>query len=140
MKISVRKTKDLYSILALNEILFPEDELNVGDNIFGWIAYGGENREQVGFCTCTDLGHNLLFLSRAGLIRSYRGRNIQKRFIRVRENFGRKNGFKKVITYVHKFNYSSLANLIKSGYFIYTPEWNYAGDGFIYLIKDLNDI
>lgn len=133
--VSVRKTDDLFSILFLNNLILPGDELDVSGRVHGWIATDCENGKQVGFCTSSYCGSGIMFLSRSGLVSTHRGRNLQRRFITVRERHAIKLGCNSIITYVHKTNYRSLSNLIKCNYLIYTPEYDYAGAEFVYLIK-----
>jgi len=135
--ISIREVKNLDPIILLNELIFPEDELDVGHNTFHWLARNKHNNEPIGFCSVSDFGEGILFLSRAGLLPEYRGRNIQRRFIRVREKFAMRNGYQKIITYTLKNNYNSISSLIKSDYHIYTPAYEYVGKEFTYFIKDL---
>lgn len=137
MSIKINKTTNFKNILNLNQKIFEDNQLNVTGGLHGWIAVDLFTNQQIGFCTITNLGHGIFFLSRAGLLPSYYKRGIHKRFIRLREKFARKNKAKKIITYVYKENYQSLINLIKLNYYIYEPEWDYAGDEFIYLIKYL---
>lgn len=137
MKSNIKKTNDIFLILAMNNTIFPGDDLDVRQGLYCWIANCNTSGKPIGFCTLTDIGHKIGFLSRAGVIRDYRGHNLQRRFIRIRERFAKKLGLEKVITYVHNKNYSSLANLIKCGYIIYEPEYDYAGKEFIYLMKVL---
>ena len=136
-KLSIRATEDLFSVLNLNSIILPGDDLNVEAHTYHWLASNKYTGEHIGFCSVSDFGHGILFLSRAGLLRPYRGRNIQRRFISIRESFARRNGFTKIITYTIKDNYQSMNSLIKSGYKLYTPEYEYVGDKFFYFIKEL---
>ena len=136
-KLSIRQTRDTFSIIALNAVILPWDDLDVGPNNRNWIATNELTGEHIGFCSVSDYGQGILFLSRSGLLRAYRGRNIQRRFIRVREQFAKRNGFKKIITYTNKENYQSMNSLIKSGYKFYTPEYKYVGETFHYFIKEL---
>jgi len=136
--ITIRKTQDFFTILSLNEQIFSESEsIDVSNNIFGWIARDGANKKSIGFCTATNIGSGILYLSRSGLLSGYRGRGLQRRFVRIRERFARQNKFQTVITYVHPENHSSFVTLIKMGYEIYDPEYDYVGDEFIYLRKNV---
>lgn len=135
--IYIRKTNKLEDVLILNALIFPEDDLDVGTKSYHWIARDKCAGEPIGFCSVSDFGEGILFLSRSGLLRKYRGRGIQRRFIKLRERFASRNDFEKIITYTLKDNYSSMASLIKSGYKVYNPEYNYVGDNVIYFIKEL---
>lgn len=131
MNIKIKRIHDLAEIVNLNQFIFPQDLLDVSANVYGWISY--DSGKPNGFCTCTDIGYGILFLSRAGLLPDYRGGGIHKRFITVRKRFGVTHGYNTMITYVRRDNYSSLANLIKYGFEMYEPEYDYAGKDFIYL-------
>lgn len=138
-EITVRRTNDLDLIEDMNSIIFPGEDLETGNNTYHWIARDKQSGKPVGFCSCSYIGHGILFLSRAGLLRKYRGRGLQKKFISLRESFAKKKEPKitSIITYVKKDNYTSLASLIKRGYRIYTPEWHYAGHEFFYVKKSI---
>lgn len=134
---SVEQTKDYFAILELNEIIFPEDELEISDKCTYWIARDRDSGEPVGFCGVSNYGSKILFFSRGGILPEYRGRNLFKRFIQVRESFAKRKGFKRIITYTLKDNYPVMSSLIKRGFEIYQPEYDYAGIKFIYLRKIL---
>lgn len=135
--IFIRQSNNISDVLALNYIIFPEDNLDVEHNTFHWLARNKRNNEPVGFCSVSDFGEGILFLSRAGLLPEYRGRNIQRRFITVREQFARRNGFEEIITYTLRNNYQSMSSLIKSGYHLYTPLYEYVGSDVLYFLKDI---
>lgn len=137
MKLVIQKTSDFLTILQLNEEIFPGEDLEVSKRVSAWIARDRNTGKLVGFCTSTDYGGGIFFLSRAGVLPEYQGNGIQRRLITVRELHARRSGVKKLITYVARHNYKSLANLIKSGFLIYDPEYAYVGEKFIYLIKYL---
>lgn len=135
--ISIRKTRDIELIKRMNEIIFPGEPLNVASNTYHWIARDNETGKPIGFCSCSDIGHGTIFLSRAGVLRKYRGRGLQKKFIQIRERFCKYNEKTTIITYVSEDNYPSFVNLIKMNYKIYIPEWQYAGQGFFYFKKSV---
>ncbi len=135
----IRQTKDFHTISKLNDQIFQGELLDVSRNIYGWLAHIRDDIQPIGFCTATDLGERILFLSRCGVRKNYRGLHLQRRFIQTRLRFAKKKGFKKVITYVQKKNYPSLCNLIKCGFLLYEPEYQYAGDDFLYLIYEIRD-
>ena len=136
MPYQIRQTDNLFDIVNLNELIFPGELIDVSRNIRGWIAYD-ENRKPIGFCTCTDIGYGLLFLSRCGVLPHHRRNGLHKRLLTVREQHARKEDYKMVITYVHKDNTSSWVNFVKRGYEVYEPEYDYAGKDFLYFRKKL---
>lgn len=135
--ISIRQTNKFDDVVVLNALIMPEDDIDVSSNTFHWIARDKHSGKQVGFCSVTDCGDGVLFLSRCGVLRNYRGRGTQKRFIAIREQFAKRRGFEAVVTYTLKDNYQSMVNLIKSGYEIYSPEYSWVGANVIYYRKKL---
>lgn len=137
MSISIRRTQDFESVVNLNSEIFPGELLDVSASVYAWIGIDSKAGKQVGFCTATNLGYRVLFLSRCGVRRDYRGLSLQRRFINVRLNFAIQNNYRRVITYVHRTNGASLNNLLRCGFKIYEPEeWN--GPEFIYLMYECN--
>lgn len=120
----------------LHEKTLPGDEFYLHSGNHYWSIINS-NGNYCGFCMATDIGHNMVFLSRAGVLKRYRGKGLHKRMIRIREAFAKRNGFKILITYTTKDNYSSFSHLIKEGYKIYEPEYAYAGPNVFYFIKEI---
>jgi len=135
--LSIRQTHNLDEILILNALIFPEDELDVSINTSHWVARDKHSGKPVGFCSVSDIGQGVLFLSRSGLLREYRGRNTQRKFIAIRERYARRHGFECIITYTLKDNYQSFSSLIKKGYELYDPEYDYVGGDVFYFRKKL---
>lgn len=91
-----------------------------------WICYC--DGEIAGFCGITfypKIQKPAAFLCLSGVYKEYRGFGLQRRFIKIRENFAAKNGYNRVITYTSYDNIPSANNLIRSGYLLYIPpqEW-----------------
>ena len=133
--ITLRKTHDWFTIKALHDEIFPSDDFD--ENVERNAAWLIRNHTAViGFCMARPLSSDpaTLFLSRAGLISKARGKGLQKRMIRVRVAYARKNGFKKVITYVHRDNIQSAVNLEKCRFRLYAPAEDWAGKNFLYFM------
>lgn len=101
-----------------------------------WIAYEGEM--PIGFAGVvqsvrwSDTG----YMCRSGVLRTHRGKGVQKRLIRVREMKARQLGWNWLIT--DTFNNPPSANsLISCGYRTFTPSKPWAFDGAIYWRKKL---
>lgn len=120
----------------MHYLIFPDDEWE-GKNNEHWVAW--DNTESpVGFCSLRPIRHeSAVFLSRAGVLPCARGNRLQRRFIAVREAWARRNDFGVALTYCLYENHSSLANLIKSGYRLYEPEYQWVGRDVHYFIKEL---
>lgn len=61
-----------------------------------------------------------------------RGHNLQRRFLRARVAWARKQGADRVVTYTVLKNYPSLVNLLACGFKFYTPGRKYVGDDVHY--------
>lgn len=79
---------------------------------------------------------NCVFLSRAGVMPEARGQGLQRKMIAIRLRWARQQGVKRVITYTHPLNVVSSNNLIRSGFLLYRPEWEWAGPEFLYWIHE----
>jgi GNAT superfamily N-acetyltransferase len=103
---------------------------------YWWVAYDGAL--PVGFAAVSqsvrwsDTG----YLCRAGVIRSHRGKGLQKRLIRVRERKARQVGWKWLITDTYS-NPASSNSLISCGYRIFKPSQPWSFDSAIYWRKAL---
>lgn len=124
-------------IERLHNLCLPDDEvLSPREGGYWWIAKYQD--EIVGFCAFRpstrwiDTG----YLWRSGVVRAHRGRGLQKRMIKVREQFARKIGMVFMITDTND-NPTSANNLIKCGYTMYTPSWPYAAETTCYWRKRL---
>jgi GNAT superfamily N-acetyltransferase len=108
----------------LHEKVFPDD-LWDGRGAH-WIAYDGP--KPVGFCTARKLSRERsLFLSWCGILPGARKKNLQRRMIRVRLAYGRREGLKRALTYTRLDNYPSMCNLLKEGFRFYQPAYPWAG-------------
>lgn len=80
---------------------------------------------------------NAVFLSRAGVLPEARGQGIQRKLISLRLRWANTTGAKNAITYTHPLNHPSANNLIRSGFLLYSPQWQWAGPEFLYWIRKL---
>lgn len=134
MIFKVRSTKDFNLVLELNSKIFPEDKLELDEKTVAWIVYNSQG-QPVAFCTARKLLYGILYMDRAGVLPDYQGKGIHRKLINARERFAKKNGFKKIITYVMKHNYQSLCTLVRCDFKLYNPEYAYAGREVLYFIK-----
>ena len=124
-----RRTKKYDQIEELNRKLFGKDQERDFENDVCWLAE--EDGEVVGFATLRVV-KDFVFLSRCGALRP--GLGLQRRAIRLRLRWARRNGYSCAVTYCTKGNYKSLANLLREGFQFYDPEWAWAGRKYVYLI------
>lgn len=129
------KTAALLHYLQLDTL--PDDTPYNVRNGHWWIAYEGELA--VGFAGIsqsvrwTDTG----YLCRAGVIRSHRGKGLQKRLIRVREAKARRIGWKWLITETANWNVASANSLLACGYKLFTPTHAWGVEGALYWRKKI---
>lgn len=127
------------AVLPLDEICFPaDDRINPADSLW-WIAWHGKQPVAYAGLRLCRLEQNLgaAFLCRAGVIPGHRGRGLQKRLIRVREQDARKLAVTELITYCVSYNCASINSLIACGYRTYWPATKWGGSNAIYLRKPL---
>ena len=72
-----------------------------------------------------ELGY--VYLSRCMVLPKARGAKLQRRLLRVRIAWAKKQGADRVITYTLLKNYESLVNLVKAGFRFYEPDNDYVG-------------
>jgi RimJ/RimL family protein N-acetyltransferase len=75
------------------------------------------------------------FLARTIIKSNFRGKGLQKRFIRVREKYARAHGVHTIVTYTSPDNIISANNLIKCGYLLYIPQEKWGIQPFCYYFK-----
>lgn len=77
-----------------------------------------------------------MYMVRAGVAPAYQGQGLQKRLIRIRERFARKQGMNWLITSTYA-NMRSANNLISCGFRIFEPTLEWGAEGTIYWSKQL---
>ncbi len=128
------RTDDVTTVQALHTLCFPGDDWEEGDAY--WILHDGV--EAKGFCAARKVPReNVVFLVRAGVLPSARGRHLQRRMIHTRLQWARKEGCLAAITYTGYSNYDSIVNLLKCGFRFYAPEYAWAGRDYHYFIKEI---
>lgn len=128
---TLRQTDDLEVIRELHALALPEDKW-VGDDHTFWLARN-EAGKPVGFCSAIYWpSRNAVFLSRAAVTVAARGTGLQRRMIRTRVAWARKQGAKRVVTYTSLKNYESMINLLKCGFRFYYPESMWCGENYHY--------
>jgi GNAT superfamily N-acetyltransferase len=92
----------------------------------------------VGFCglTITPADKTTGYLKRAGVLKAFRGQNLQRRMITTRERKARRLGLTRMVTDTTD-NPPSANALIRAGYKIFEPETKWAFKHSIYWRKTL---
>jgi RimJ/RimL family protein N-acetyltransferase len=127
------------AVLALDEICFPHDDRVNPDGSLWWIAwYNKQPVAYAGLRLCRDPQNiGLAFLNRAGVIPGHRGRGLQKRLIRARENAARKLAVNELVSYCMNYNVASINSLVRCGFRFYVPATKWGGATAVYLCKPL---
>lgn len=108
-----------------------------GDHHHYWCAWDGDHL--VGLCSAVRLEAepSVVFLSSTAVLRTHRGRGLQRRMVRHRIRWARRQGARVVITYTRNDNWPSAANLVREGFQWYAPARSWAGAGMWYFRRDL---
>lgn len=112
-----------------------DEPYEVGDGHW-WIAYDGT--EPIGFAGLVQSSRwcDTGYLCRSGVLRSHRGKGIQKRLLRVREAKAKRLGWAWLISDTYR-NPPSANSLIKCGFQTFTPSRPWSFDAAIYWRKKL---
>lgn len=107
------------------------------ENGFWWLAY--YEKEPIAFAgiTPSDLGHNIGYLKRVGVLPEHRGSGLQKRLIRVREAKAKRNGWYRIVTDCTD-NPASANSLFKAGYKMFAPTYPWAFENSLYWTKTIH--
>lgn len=119
----------------LDRKCFPWDSPPAFSGTWWWLAYDGD--DPVGYAGLEHLYHDRGFLSRVGVLPSARGHGLQRRLVRARERGARARDLKRMVTYTSKENVVSSNNLIRCGYRLYRPEYEWGKPGSLYWYRDL---
>lgn len=123
-------------LLDLQLTILPADKPAPTHVGWWWIAYDGT--QPIGFAglyqsrAWRDAG----YLCRSGVLPAYRGRGLQKRLIRVREQLARRCGMHWLISDTYE-NPPSANSLIACGYRTYQPRNPWGADGVTYWRRKL---
>jgi GNAT superfamily N-acetyltransferase len=131
---SRKEVKELLYVLQL-EVL-PVDKPADTTKGYWWILYDGVT--PVGFAGLHPSSQwgGTGYLARAGVVKDYRGKGLQKRLIRVRERKARALGWSHLVTDTCG-NPASANNLIACGYRMYEPRTPWGIETTVYWIKRL---
>lgn len=143
MKYTIRKAKTdrhMEQIFALDLLCFASEEGALGsiEDLTGsdwWIAWD-ESGDPVGYGGVV-IYEDFAIHKRCGVLPCARKQGLQKKMLKVRETYAKKQGCEVICTYVSVENPISANNLIKVGYRAYVPEWQWGGREFLYVQKAL---
>ena len=120
----------------MDRVCFPGNHALSFDGAFWWFAVD-EDEVPVGYAGLTYFPTGVAFLSRSGVLPGSRGHGLQRRLVAAREREARKAGVERMVTYTSVYNIHSSNNLIKCGYTLYTPAYEWGLKGACYWEKNL---
>jgi len=126
-KAHIRKTNDEVTVRRIYKDCFPgETSIELKDQRNQWWLLRVRG-EEVGFCAArpASLSPRVCFFSLAGVLPKYRGYRLQVDLIRIRLKWARRNGFSRVITYTSTDNIPSARNLIRCGFTLFEPNFDW---------------
>ena len=112
------KNKKLFA--SLQKTCLPYDSVYTETKAWYWVGYF--NKTPIAFCVLAPSlqWSDCVYLARAGVVKEFRGRGLQKRMISIRERWARKQGYKWIVSDTTE-NPASANSLIGRGYKIYEP-------------------
>lgn len=127
---------DLAQVEALMADIFDaNDHLPLADRLW-WLARLDGKPVAFAGLRIVDAGQTG-FLSLCGVLKRHRGHGIQRRLIVVRERYAASVGCTAIATYTMNRNTASSNSLIRCGYRLYDPAWEWAGPDAMYFLKSL---
>lgn len=133
---SVYRVGDPRILHGLNYQLFPSEDEPEWDRCAWWAA----GDPVVGFAGARLVAGDkqTCFLERAGVHPIAQGKGLQRRLIRARLTWAKRQGCSCAITYCTADNVWSANNLWASGFRMYHPEWAWVGrQDILYFTKPL---
>ena len=124
------------SIEEMDRTCFPFDEMLPFDGSWWWVAFD-EDDVPVGYAGLAHLWGDRGFLCRVGVLPKARGNGLQRKFVRARQRGARGLEFSRIVTYTDRKNVVSSNNLIRCGYSLYRPTYEWGTSGALYWYRDL---
>lgn len=123
-------------IARMDANCFPHDDPVEGlDEGYWWIAR--RDSEPAAYAGMKLQGWGMVYLCRAGVMPAHRGRGLQTRLLRARCAYARGLGMKSALTDTTFDNLPSANNLIRAGFKLYRPQYQWAGADALYWWKTL---
>lgn len=123
--IHAKAAEDLHKQIFPRQIAFPKKDLL-------WVVI---DDDVVGYATAREVKQELK-LTMCGIAEEYRGLKLQRRLIRARYNYAKRNALQRVVTYTTT-NPPSENNLIDCGFKLYRPKNKWAGAYANYWYKNI---
>jgi GNAT superfamily N-acetyltransferase len=104
-----------------------------------WLVYPAGEQDPIAFAGIvkSSYGPGYAYFKRMGVLPGHRGHGLQRRLIRVRERWARKEGFHTIITDTCE-NSQSANNLVRCGFKLFDPPVGWGLKGSIYFRKSVS--
>lgn len=102
-----------------------------------WIAYDYDKPAGFAWLVQSTLAANIGYLKRSGVLPQYRGKGLQLRLLKAREQYAKRLGWAACISDTAFHNIHSSNNLIRAGYRLFEPPNRWAFASGLYWIKDI---
>jgi GNAT superfamily N-acetyltransferase len=118
----------------MDRIMFSEDKPDNPEDGIYWIMRERATSEPVGFSGMRLLPSEagVALRTRSGVSRACRGKGLQRRLIRVSQDYCRNNGIHTLLATTMCWNAASINNFIRCGFKTYDPQWRWMDEGNIY--------
>ncbi len=125
-----------FSLMRLQKETFPSDGKVACIDGYWWIAFDGNIA--AGFACMTDVSSwaKSGYISRVGVLPSYRGKGLQRRLMRCCEAKAKRLGWDRIISTTYS-NPASANNFIAMRYRTYLPQSPWGAPDTIYWVKTL---
>lgn len=123
-------------IESLQKTCLPHDDPVFPEEGVWWVGY--DNKQAVAFCLIRPSyqWEDTAYLARSGVLYYWRGKGLQKRMIRIRENHARRRGYVWMISDTTE-NPPSANSLARMGYQMFEPTKPWALETTLYWRKRL---
>lgn len=143
-----RATADDSDLLEeMDRACFPDDKLYGlfrWDRGVAWVAFEGDSQHHyteprpTGYIAAHPMPQRgVWFFSRVGVMPYARGGGLQRRLMATMERHGRREGWRRLVTYTAGFNGYSTENILRCGWCTYRPRKSFVGYAVVHLFKDL---
>lgn len=142
MRPYIKKTKNYQLINRLDVKIFGKEEANDEDpakTIWFLLIVSDKIAGFAGITPFVEEGQKYGFLERAGLLKEFRGKGLQRDLIAIRDKEATRLKLNACFTYTARDNHKSSNNLIACGYRLYEPLCKYGIKQALYWRKAIGD-
>lgn len=132
-RIVIRRTKRVHLIEDMDRACFPGEPIkgkDLNESVWFLATVDGKPAGYAGIRVVDGISG---YLCRAGVLTEFQGHGLQKKLIKARERWARKQGLNSLITYTCLSAVRSPNSLIACGFKLYHPAKAWAGGSYQWL-------